>query len=356
MFKIIKPSCLHNLSVIYTINNINSQYTNRNRLEYFIEISNNKYHFQPKNLELITKLWRFSRNIRYLILGFLAKKKQKSFQIRNTTDLFLNDLHNSNEVIKHIDFPNKSIYLFSFEDITRTWLSAINFHNFEIAQPLDLKNPYNNSKLTFLEFYNIYRQYEVISYIKRRQIPILIRLLRQNLLNHKKLLIKHSYLINYNACYNYVCGLNDELFRAIFLEFYNSLLPDEKPCPLCFKLEKLNDYRDVFNRVITLFLLEENNIVNEDLIKKWKKVLVRSNIYNSNNHKMEFHFNKKSKKTGKMIGKSKISRKKPISLNPIHLNPPTLEVQVVDNPILPVHQAIIDNLIETIIATIEIPE
>lgn len=298
------PFALNNLSIIYIINNLNQQNTIEKRINYFLKISNNHFNYKQEQIDYIIKLWNLYRKLCYLIHGYLGRKRSKRFQIRNTTDFFLNDLDiNSNEVIKHIDYYNKSIYLFSFNDISKTWLSSINFHNFEIASPIDLKNPYNNTKLSFLEFYNIYRQFEEISYLKHRSIPLLIQLHKYNLLNYKKLSIYHSYFLTYNASFNYVRSLSDDIFRVYFLSFYNTLLENQKPCKKCFKLEDLKDYRDVFNRVIALFLLEENNIAYEDLIRKWRKILIKCRLFGQN-HDLEFHPNLKPKKKGKLIGKS----------------------------------------------------
>lgn len=86
-------------------------------------------------------------------LAYLYKFKKAVFQIK--TDLCMNELREEDKQTI-ILFENKNKYLFSLYDLIRIIDSSLsNSHNF-FAQPLEIKNPYNNVPFSKSNLYNIY--------------------------------------------------------------------------------------------------------------------------------------------------------------------------------------------------------
>ena len=126
----------------------------KNKMKKYQSIMDNIFIDKKTKREFITNVSKAQRSYRgFSKLGYLYKYKKAKLQI--TTNLVYDEIdpehHNSIEI-----FHEGSRYLFTKHDLLKTIKNALINSPYHFAEPLVIKNPYNNMKFSKSILYTIY--------------------------------------------------------------------------------------------------------------------------------------------------------------------------------------------------------
>ncbi len=146
-------------------------------------------------LDVINKTQRVYNG--FSLLGKIYRAKCKAPLI--TTDLLLNPLEDKNKNTIKI-FQNNSNYLFSIKDLINHTETLLSHTQSFFAEPLPIKNPYNNIEFSHAILYNIYFKAKQSDY----KFPLLLHKYYLCNFDLEKFKIENEYFIRDEYIKNYV--------------------------------------------------------------------------------------------------------------------------------------------------------
>lgn len=195
----------------------------KDKFEFYKNTTNNI--FLSKNPEIICEFQElFSRFQKYyrIFSTFSLLYKLKKAKILVNYDLQMNKLCRHNKFVFPL-FQNNNLYLFHISELVKIIQYSISNSTYFFANPLPIKNPYNNVFLNKSALYNIY------FFIKFKTLidsPLFTLFFKTNF-DLKQMTTKYKYILREEAIKNYLIGqTNTELYSCILdmISYYNENL------------------------------------------------------------------------------------------------------------------------------------
>ena len=203
---------------------INNQINNYKSKFYFLKDTVENFYFKDKNQErnVFLELFYKIQQIYHTLNRFTYLYKLKKAKLIVNTDMQLNtiDINDINVIcIYHVD----SKYLFKIEDLLKIiYISLTNCFSF-IAEPITIKNPYNNisfgkSVLYYIYYYLI--SYSKIKYIKSDYLDIFFKFKESNF-NMTKFVNSYEYILREYSIKNYLINTEKKIIKEQIMSMIN---------------------------------------------------------------------------------------------------------------------------------------
>jgi len=191
---------------------------------YFFKVIVDNFYFtnkiQQRN-EFLDLFYKIQKNYHTLNrFAYLYKLKKSKLIVNSDMQLNTIDINDINVIcIYHVN----SKYLFKIEDLLKIiYISLTNCFSF-IAEPITIKNPYNNisfgkSILYYIYYYLI--SYSKIKYIKSDYLDIFFKFKESNF-NMTKFINNYEYILREYSIKNYIINTEKKIIKQQMLSMIN---------------------------------------------------------------------------------------------------------------------------------------
>ena len=191
---------------------------------YFLKVIVDNFYFtnkiQQRN-EFLDLFYKIQKNYHTLNrFAYLYKLKKSKLIVNSDMQLNTIDINDINVIcIYHVN----SKYLFKIEDLLKIiYISLTNCFSF-IAEPITIKNPYNNisfgkSILYYIYYYLI--SYSKIKYIKSDYLDIFFKFKESNF-NMTKFINNYEYILREYSIKNYIINTEKKIIKQQMLSMIN---------------------------------------------------------------------------------------------------------------------------------------
>ena len=214
----------------------------------------------------IIETYNYNLKIKNVMNKFIFKWRFNKTSSINQTTLCLESIDDIDSKDKIVLFSKNIKYTFVYKELVKIFLNSLEKQDDIFPTPEIPCNPYTNEEFKIYEIVYIYDKLKDIYRRLGKDIPITIRIFKECSFNIYKLIAHHRGYIIYTSCKNYVHSLDEKEWKLLLLDFLEDYYLEKKICLQC--LYSINNYQEIFNKILISYHLQTNFFRKELKIKK----------------------------------------------------------------------------------------